>query len=214
MSYTQIFIQKKNKYISLGNDYLIKMVLKYFNKKEESFPLDWVKTSSFDTILNLFNNRFEDFICNPELLITEKKINRTQGKTKIIETYVYNNTKYNLQFFHDFPKDEEFIRIYPDVKKKYLRRINRLFDYLDSNSFNFKFIFYHSDLTNKHLLKFKHILSKINPELSYQLYIITHNTNIKNTDNKTCHYINSPYKYLFNSGLNSCDKFNSFIQNL
>ena len=50
------------------------MYLQYFNKKTESLPLDWILTKSFKVILDLFNNRFQDFISNPNLLITQKNL--------------------------------------------------------------------------------------------------------------------------------------------
>ena len=196
------------------------MYLHFFNKKTESLPLDWIVSNSFESTINLFNNRFQDFISNPQLLVNSKKkvgLNApewwlTQNKVHK-ETYVYSNPKYNIDFYHDFPKDSEFKNTYPCVKKKYLRRINRLYDYLTENLYNLKFIFYYKGLNNNNLLIFKNILYKINPKLSYKLYIITNNRDIKNTYNQVCHYIDYSFERLFTSKLSSCPKLKHFIKN-
>jgi len=107
----------KKKYdviISLGRDCTISYYLRHFQLQKESLPFDWLIIHSLESILQLFQNDFDDFLSKENLSyeLTWK------------EGLQYIDNKYKLSFRHDFIKD--FHNEFEDVVFKYKRRISRM----------------------------------------------------------------------------------------
>ena len=101
-------------------------MLRSNNIRCTAFPFDWIR-SSFNGLCNLLKNDFSDFL-NPQYLT--------------FETTFILNKKYTIAFHHDFPAErtegrveyikENYLDFLEDVSKKYQRRIERLYNVLNS----------------------------------------------------------------------------------
>ena len=221
MDYNQIFNFMTSKYISLGNDCTIAMILAHLNKKQATLPLDWVVCKDFETCINLIDSRFKYFIDDPEIICEVKDaikgflskgwLEFCKGNfddNKFVNSYI--NKKIHITYVHDFKKDIPFDENYLIVKKKYIRRIERFYNILKEKGNLINFIFYYPDLNNESLHKFENILSSINPDLNYKFHIITHNRNINTKFN--CYYINKKMDRIYTL---NCDKnLISFIKDI
>ena len=186
MDYNQIFNFMTSKYISLGNDCTIAMILAHLNKKQATLPLDWVVCKDFETCINLIDSRFKYFIDDSSLIIKGDN-SRDAILSDFIYSYSHNhykgmkelnffiNKKINIEYPHDFKSKKITNEMYSQVKNKYNRRIERFYNILKGSNYLVQFIFYYPDLNNDNLKKFEKILYKINPKMKYNLNIITHN---------------------------------------
>lgn len=80
-----------------------------------SYPFDWMISDSFEKILKLLDNNFEDFL-DEESLYQEE-----------IPNYYYNY-RTGVHFYHDFDAYTPLRDQMKTVRKKYDRRIKRLYD--------------------------------------------------------------------------------------
>lgn len=104
----------KQHYISLGYFCSIATELECLGLRNESSPFDWL-ISDFEGVILAIKNRFADFVEYDYL-----KQNRYHHQ-------YYLNTKYNIQFFHDFTQYATLKEQLPMVQKKYQRRIERFY---------------------------------------------------------------------------------------
>ncbi len=114
--------------ISLGYNCTTATNLAENNLRTFAFPFDWMGCS-LEGLCALLENDFQNFL-NPAYLYKKDKSN------------IIINKKYNLGFWHDFPiyqsNGEDLIvpnwlDAVPNVASKYQRRIQRLYDALNSN---------------------------------------------------------------------------------
>ena len=80
-----------------------------------SYPFDWMISDSFENILKLLDNNFEDFL-DEESLYQEEIPNH------------YYNYRTGVHFYHDFDAYTPLRDQIKPVRKKYERRIKRLYD--------------------------------------------------------------------------------------
>ena len=102
-------------YISLGYFCSVAIELERFGIREESSPFDWL-ISDFKGVISAIENNFEDFLTYDYL---------SQDKN---HPNIYRNTKYNIDFYHDFNPYCELKQQLPNVKAKYIRRITRFYE--------------------------------------------------------------------------------------
>ncbi len=86
-----------------------------------SGPFDWLSNASLATNLDLIANNFKDFI-DPQNLTFYAKNDRALNNCD-----TYKNTKTGTCFVHDFISDIPFEEIFPSIKEKYERRIQRFY---------------------------------------------------------------------------------------
>ncbi len=111
--------------ISLGFQCQVASQLKKHNLRYEAFPLDWVRTS-FHGLCQLLQDDFKDYV-NPKYLVLDPE-----------KEYVHN-TKYDVHFTHDFPREKGLIvPHWPNsltrVSDMYQRRIKRFYEALTQQS--------------------------------------------------------------------------------
>jgi len=127
-------------YISLGSDCCIAYHLQRLGLREYgAFPFDWVYTKRLKNLLHLFENNFNGFLDDPSIITTKNKSSKFQKLNndddyllpEISNQSIINNetttrvinTKYNIEFVHDFSNfDMDELAINKD---KYARRIER-----------------------------------------------------------------------------------------
>lgn len=101
-------------YISLGYFCSVASELEYLGLRSESSPFDWL-ISDFEGIISAIRNHFKDFLSYEYL-----------AQNKQYPAY-YLNTKYKIQFYHDFSPYRSLKEQLPLVQEKYLRRIERFY---------------------------------------------------------------------------------------
>ncbi|MBO4707920.1 MAG: hypothetical protein J5594_05145 [Elusimicrobiaceae bacterium] len=110
---------------SLGVNCACAQYLRDYRLRVKSGPLDWVISEDlyapFKTLLDEFKV-FTDF--------SYLSIQKSEENSSNL-TYLHTKNKYSLS--HDFFKNTSFEEQTEEVKKKYLRRINRLYDDLNSS---------------------------------------------------------------------------------
>lgn len=105
----------KQHYISLGYFCSVASELECLGLRNESSPFDWL-ISDFEGVIKAIQNNFDNFLDYDYLL--QNRQNHS----------FYLNTKYSVQFYHDFspyiPLNEQLSL----VKEKYCRRIKRFYE--------------------------------------------------------------------------------------
>lgn len=126
--------QYKN-FISLGYFCSVALELEKIGLRSTSSPFDWV-ISNYEGVINAIQNHFEDFLSYDHLLQSESIRKR------------YFDEKYRMWFFHDFDQYHSLKAQLPDVKAKYLRRIDRFYEDIKQPTL---FVRYISDETEEEL---------------------------------------------------------------
>lgn len=101
--------------IPLGYFCSVAMELERKGLRTASYPFDWMISDSFENILKLLDNNFEDFL-DEESLYQEEILNH------------YYNYRTGVHFYHDFDAYTPLRDQIKSVRKKYARRIKRLYD--------------------------------------------------------------------------------------
>ncbi|WP_434717428.1 DUF1796 family putative cysteine peptidase [Lactococcus lactis] len=102
-------------YISLGYFCSIALDLEKLGLRDNSFPFDWCITN-FEGINSLIENKFENLFEIDLLFQSSKNVSH------------YQNSKYKMQFFHDFNGNTSLSSQLHNVKEKYERRASRFFE--------------------------------------------------------------------------------------
>ena len=176
------------KFISLGSSCSIAHNLKVLNKRDESLPFDWIRSSKFSSINQMLSTNFVELF-NPDnyqLLRSSDRFFLQQDdlENKNINMDIYKNTFYQINFYHEFPTQIEFNNSFINFMEKYKRRVNRLFDFICKND-NKEVIFIRDQLKINHIKledinDFVSIIKNLNPKLKFKLVIILNNP--KNKD--------------------------------
>lgn len=87
-----------------------------------SCPFDWIYGSSFLGRMDILNNKFKDFLNIEDLEYVGERL-ELPG---ISPANIFKNKRTNIIFNHDFKVKTPLEKSFPNVKKKYERRIKRL----------------------------------------------------------------------------------------
>lgn len=164
-------------YVSLGSTCCITQQLKNHNLRNEAYPFDWLRICNLNNVVRLLDNKFIDFLELEDIKFTEFSDKFSiDGKCG---SYIYKN-KY-CGFYHDFSEiiNETNYNLFRD---KYNRRINRLFQLLNSNN---EVIFVREELRELKISKFYNLIDtiiKINPKLNFKIIVITNDKKCENLD--------------------------------
>lgn len=104
---------------SIGQACSCTEALRAFGLQKFSYPFDWLYGTDFTGRVNILTSNFEHFLDIEDL----KHIGE---RTSPQPCYLYENTKTNLVFNHDFPLNIPLSESYQKAKSKYERRIKRL----------------------------------------------------------------------------------------
>ena len=108
-------VTKYKHIIPLGYFCSVAMELERKGLRTASYPFDWIISDSFENILKLLDNNFEEFL-DEESLYQEEIPNH------------YYNYRTGIHFYHDFDAYTPLRKQIKSVRKKYDRRIKRLYD--------------------------------------------------------------------------------------
>ncbi|MBO5286842.1 MAG: hypothetical protein J6B34_01825 [Clostridia bacterium] len=146
-------MKKFQNVISLGHFCSVAMELERIGLRKASYPFDWVIASDFEKVCQLLSTRFEGFL-EKDSLLQEKN------------PKYYFNEKTEIHFYHDFSPKLSLDAQYEDVKKKFERRIKRLFEDITTPTLFIRYI------TNKRELEYilnskdsiNELIKKYNPD--------------------------------------------------
>lgn len=100
--------------ISLGFFYSVALELERKGLRDASYPFDWL-ISDFQGVIKVIENRFYDFL-NIDFFSQNKEC-----------MHIFKNSKYNIEFYHDFTAYKPLGDQIDMVKNKYTRRIKRFY---------------------------------------------------------------------------------------
>ena len=148
-----LFKEKFDLIVSLGSDCACSSYLRRFGLQDYSYPFDWLTKFPFDNRINFLLNDFNDFL-NKENL---HKIEKPKDKETDSKCDYYEDSKYDIYFFHDFKNFLPFDVAYNDVREKYTRRIKRLYSKI-SESKKVLFVWWSRELH----LDMQHVCNQFN----------------------------------------------------
>ena len=114
-------IKKYDCCISVGAACFVPESLKKLNLRDFSGPFDWMWGSDIINRLKIIYDEFENYFNSSDFEYIG--INPDNNKR------IYKNIRTGIIYNHDFP-DDDFDKTFPEIKQKYIRRINRTLNHL------------------------------------------------------------------------------------
>lgn len=149
---------------SVGNSCFASDLLRSCKLQFESYPFDWLLFKSWDNVINLWENNFNDFICK-DYLEKEDEVGKIHNQ--------YFNNKYQVRILHDFLIGVDFDTAFNTVYQRYQRRINRLKQRIEAaNSILMVHCEDNSELSNAEISTHFERLKKIIPNKHLDLIFI------------------------------------------
>lgn len=129
--------------------------------REYSGPFDWYFTNDFRLIVQLIQTRFKDFLNKDNIVPNKENIHQ------------FEDTKYNMYFFHENKNDLPFDYAFVEMKQKYDRRIERFLNRLKSPSYVFRIVTGNDeiDYINENYEYISNVFKEFNP-LNEVIYIL------------------------------------------
>lgn len=85
------------------------------HRRKFSLPFDWLITRDLSSVITLINNQFEDFLSDDFMYQLSD------------HPQYYRNTKWNIDFYHDFSPIKSYDSQIEIVRNKYKKRICRFY---------------------------------------------------------------------------------------
>lgn len=112
-------MQKYDLIIPIGTTCKNTHNLRALKRQYESLPFDWILTLDLDQIHKALATKFSDFL---------KKENMEYKCKESEQTDIYFDRATDIGFWHDFPHNVPLEQSFDTIRKKYDRRIQRLFE--------------------------------------------------------------------------------------
>lgn len=109
---------------SIGRDCACSDYLFHNKLRLCSGPLDWLTNASVEQRFEMLLNDFKDFLNSKDFQFLPKDPNVFNDE----KCDYYENIKTGFYFYHDFPIGIPFEKTFPEVQKKYSRRIKRFYE--------------------------------------------------------------------------------------
>lgn len=119
--------------ISLGFFCSVALELERKGLRDASYPFDWL-ISDFQGVIKVIENRFYDFL-NVDFFSQNKEC-----------MHIFKNSKYNIEFYHDFTAYKPLADQIDMVKNKYTRRIKRFYSDIKEPTLFVRYIKDYSEL--------------------------------------------------------------------
>ncbi len=121
-------VQHYQHYISLGYFCSTAMELERIGLRSESSPFDWCITPDIGGVVDAIEDHFSHLFTYDYL-----------AQLKKYPQY-YRNTKYRIDFYHDFDPYRPLVKQLPEVEEKYKRRINRFYESISEPTLFIRYI--------------------------------------------------------------------------
>jgi hypothetical protein len=169
------------KIISLGSSCSISHNLQLLNKREESLPFDWIKSSRLSSINLMIRTDFTKLWDKTEYKLKKESdkffIQNDKLENNYTDVNIYYHQTYLINFYHDFEKSIDFNISFDKFKVKYKRRVNRFFNLIINSK---EILFIREQINPKHIKiedikEFIKLIKNLNPNLEFKLLIILNN---------------------------------------
>ncbi len=166
--------------ISLGEHCATSNALRACHLQEKTLPFDWCGgvipeicgKGGLEGKVDLIINGFKDFF---EL---EDLDNKGRNTVDDVKSLCVINKRTGLRYKHDFPADKPISEVYPKVKERYLRRVERLYNSINkSNRILFVFFAYDMGFKNDYLIEQQVKLQNKYPDKIIDFFYIVNNPN-------------------------------------
>lgn len=114
--------------ISLGYFCSVAQELGRLGLRDASFPFDWLIAPSFEKVLEMIQNGFQDFLTEDKLVQSEKY------------RHHYYNARTQCWFYHDFSEFQPLHPQIPGAAEKYDRRIRRFYQAISEPTIFIRYI--------------------------------------------------------------------------
>lgn len=154
---------------SLGDLCLVALQLRKNNLRPHAGPLDWMATPFIPNLIQLLENRFEDYMKRENLLSS----GYSTGVDQTTQYLCLTDMTYLIVSSHDFKASENTfsnLETYPFVKAKFDRRINRFLDSIENGK---RTLFIRTEGSFNEIFKLNSALSKL-VKNEYTLLVINH----------------------------------------
>jgi hypothetical protein len=148
--------------MSIGSDCEIAHQLRRKRLIGAYFPLDWVKSTNGDKVIELIKYNFSDFLQDKNLV--ERGINEVDNPPKKAVV----DSCYNILFVHDFALDTSIVAN-EEVKDKYSRRIKRFIQVMNGQDHLFMF---RKDFTKAQAQALSELIATKWPKLPFTLVVL------------------------------------------
>jgi hypothetical protein len=205
-------------FISLGSSCSIAENLRKSNLRNFALPFDWIRVNNFKNINLMLKDDFKELFdiknfnylkTSSNFFILTEDLNFVKDDVK-----VYQNIKYNVNFYHDF--NDELSNCFETFEKKYKRRIDRLLKIIKEST-DKKIIFIREQINPKlikisDLEEFISIIKNLNSKLKFKILVVINN--YKNLDLSELERYSEKSKYIIliteKSKIESWERYNIF----
>ncbi len=166
--------------ISLGQQCATSNALRACHLQEETLPFDWsggiipekCGKGGLEGKVNLIINGFKSFFEFEDLE------NRGNNAVDDLTNLWIVNKRTGLQYRHDFPANKPIADVYPQVKEKYLRRVERLYKIIEQ-SHRILFVYFAKEqgFENDYLIEQQVKLQNKYPDKIIDFFYIVNNPN-------------------------------------
>lgn len=189
-------------HISLGSSCSVAYQLQQLRLRKEAYPFDWVRTPGLNTVVQLLKAKFDGFIDTVVQTSVSDKFPVSDSDdfpfddNKISEKSIIMKNKYNVVFYHDFCENTNL----DEIKGKYERRINRLYDVINGDN---EICFVRDELKIgaikiSDIEEFIEVILGINKNAKFKIVVIVHNPSNKKND--IFNYVNERVKIVNDVG--------------
>lgn len=112
--------------LSIGEDCASTSYLRRLGIQTASYPFDWLTKAPFENRVELLVNNFKNFMKKDFFKLLHKDP-AIFGHTDEKYDY-YEHVENKFYFYHDFTHGKSLDEVFPEVEKKYNRRIKRLYN--------------------------------------------------------------------------------------
>ena len=119
--------QKYDFIFSIGERCACSEALRRSNLQFASFPFDWLYCIDFEQNAQFISHHFDGFLASERLVDMNIENGDPENPCR-----VYRDSQTGIVFNHDFPANLSFEHGFPLVSEKYRRRINRLYQRIQS----------------------------------------------------------------------------------
>lgn len=196
-------------FISLGNCCKIAWFIRDTGLNSYSYPFDWLLTPSCNSICDLLENGFNDFMLKDNLSNLGDYCRTTKEYTMTGNSKVIDNL-YDIESRHDFAWNLSIENQYLLIKEKYQRRINRLYRALNQTDKPVYLV--RKQISREQASRLSKTIKTKFPKLVFTLIALDNteeikiNWNIPNVrnfyfDNPTFRYDSKSKKYIYDSAV-------------
>lgn len=222
---SNLTFEKPYVFISLGEGCKVAGYIRGSSLTKYAYPFDWTLSTDFESIYQVILHDFHGYMSFDnlqDLHFFDRKMNLFPDEPRgMIARWVLEKT-YNLESRHDFDISQEMKDIYPDVKEKIERRIQRFYNTLARTDITIFLV--RMMVRKEQAIRFRNLLKEKFPRAKFVLVVLSntpdfhtkwHEPNIENFffNDPVYQWDNGINNYRYNNG-NCCDDWDAVVNEL